>query len=112
MLQMSKFSIRQISYQFPLWDFVLKAFLGLALLTLADGHLILLRLVLDLQHIGLELGGTKPLTLHWGILSTTHLHFISHFGGGWTVSVPGTATFNQIRRLNPVQTVYTIEYPI
>ena len=55
MLQMSKFSIRQISYQFPLWDFVLKALLGLALLTLADGHLVLLRLVLDLQHIGLEL---------------------------------------------------------
>ena len=34
----------------------------------------------------------KPLTLHWGIVSVTQSHFISHFGGGWTVFVPGTAT--------------------
>ena len=96
MLLMSNCSIRQNSYHFPLWNFVLKALLGLALLTLADRHLILLRLVLDLQHIGtLDWSWGKNLTLHWGILSTTQLHFISHFGGGWTVSVPGTATFNQ-----------------
>ena len=104
MLLRSNCSIRQNSYHFPLWDFVLKALLGLTLLTLADGHLVLLRLVLDLQHIGLELG-EKPLTLHWGILSTPQLHFISHFGGGWTVSVPGTATFNQY-------VVYKVEYPL
>ena len=35
----------------------------------------------------------KLLTLHWGIVSVTQSHFISHFGGGWTVLVPGTATF-------------------
>ena len=49
---MSNPQIVQFSYHFPLWDFVLKALLGLALLALADGHRVLLRLVLDLEQIG------------------------------------------------------------
>ena len=49
---MSNPQIVQFSYHFPLGDFVLKALLGLALLTLADGHRVLLRLVLDLEQIG------------------------------------------------------------
>ena len=41
---------------------------------------------------GTDRRGT-PLTLHWGMVSVTQSHFISHFGGGCTVFVPGTATF-------------------
>ena len=51
-VKMSNCSLHKISHHFPLWDFVLKALLGLALLTLSDGHRELLRFVLDLQQIG------------------------------------------------------------
>jgi len=73
--------IHLLLFHFPLWDFVLKALLGLALLTLADGHRELLRFVLD-PALGDRVG--DPIALHlpfwWRLdrLRSWHRHPVRH----------------------------------